>query len=187
LIPHGQIYPYPSPNFYVSSDPIKAICLHGTAGSGRSALATLTDPRPDNPDARVSSNYLVFKNGEIYFLVDHRRGRRAWANGPIKKPDKNIKWLAALAAAGGFANTSTISIEHEATDAEMKRHAPMTDAQFNSSTWLTLTLLRELGLPISDQTVIGHRQVNSVDKFYCPGVIDVPAYIDVLKLRANML
>lgn len=188
MIPHGQIYPYPSPNFFANDEtPIQAVCHHGTAGSGKSALAVLTDPQPDNPDARVSSNFLILKNGEIYLLVDYRKKRRAWANGPIRKPDPAIRWLAAVAAAGRNPNRCTVSVEHEATSDEMRRRAPMPDAQFNSSTWLTLTLLQELGLPISDQTVIGHRQINSVDKAYCPGVIDIPAYIDVLKLRAKML
>jgi len=193
MIPHGQVYPYQCQNFFSGvKDPIQAICLHGTAakqarGALQAALATLTNPRYDNPDAAVSSNYVIAKNGEIYFLVDWRAGRRAWANGPVKAPDKRIAWLLFAVQKKVNINRLTISIEHEATDEEMKRSAPMPDAQFNSSTWLVLSLLQELGLPINDQTVIGHRQINSVDKAYCPGVIDIPAYIEVLKLRENML
>lgn len=49
---------------------IRMLLLHATVGSGPSSLAWLCDPQPDDPDARVSIHYLIYKTGKIYQLVD---------------------------------------------------------------------------------------------------------------------
>lgn len=60
-----------SPN-YSSRDgtDISMICLHATVGSGPSSLSWLCNPQPNNPDACVSTHYLIYKTGKIYQLVD---------------------------------------------------------------------------------------------------------------------
>lgn len=180
-----KIIDYPSPNFFLAANPIKAVCLHGTAGPLQASLDVLTRARPDRPEQAVSSHYVIDTNGDIYRLLKFWKNQRSFANGVVKLPDKNIGWLIAAVAAGVNPNLLTISIEHVASSAQMIGHASMPDAQFNSSVSLVTQLLKDCRLPISGQTVIGHRQVNSIDKAYCPGVVDIPAYIEVLKLRSK--
>jgi len=171
-----EIIDYPSPNFFISSKPIRAICLHGTAGDLPGALATLTNPRPDNPKAAVSSNYVVAEDGKIYRLVPWWMNRRAWANGIVINPDPNIKWLDQVTNP----NLVTISIEHVASNYAMRHQGRLTDAAWRSSQDLVKQLLHDCNLVASGQTVIGHYQIDSVNKSFCPGVINVPAYIEKL-------
>lgn len=175
-----DIINYPSPNFFSNGESIKAIVLHGTAGSLSASLNVLTDPRLDNPKAAVSSNYVVDLNGDIYRLVPWWTGRRAYANGFIVNPDPNIKWLIDCENSGGNPNLMTISIEHVASSNAMRTHGQMTDAQFQSSFNLVKKLLKDCRLQANGQTILGHYQIDSFNKAYCPGVINIPAYINAL-------
>jgi N-acetyl-anhydromuramyl-L-alanine amidase AmpD len=175
-----QIVDHPSPNWFASFEPIQAIVLHGTAGPLGASLATLTNPRVDNPDKAVSAHYVIDTSGVIYRLVSYWKGQRAWANGKINRPDKSLKWLAECVRYNLNPNLVTISIEHVATSSDMIHRGRMTDAQFAASQLLVKTLLRENKLEATAQTVVGHNQIDSVNKGYCPGVINVPAYINAL-------
>lgn len=65
----------PSPNFDPRNKPVDMIVLHYTGmRTGEEALARLRDP-----DARVSSHYLVEEDGRIFRLVPEER--RAWHAG----------------------------------------------------------------------------------------------------------
>jgi len=173
----------PSPNFEIADNAIKAVCLHGTAGSAGASLAWLQNPQPNNPKARVSANYLVTKAGIVYELVDWQAGKRAWANGIVESFDTSVEWLVEAVRTRLNPNLVTVSIEHEASTAEMERHASMTDAQFNASIELTALILQAARLPANHETVIGHSQISGTRKFNCPGVIFVPAYTEVLLKR----
>lgn len=175
-----QIIDYPSPNFFDSGEKIEAIVLHGTAGSLRASLGTLTNPRNDNPGKAVSSNYLIDTNGDIYRLVPWWLNRRAWANGVVNKPDTSINWLMQAIRNRKNPNLKTVSIEHVASSDNMIKRGRMTDKQWASSFWLVKNLLKEFKLEATNQTILGHYQIDSVNKAYCPGVIDIPAYINAL-------
>ncbi len=181
-----EIIDYPSPNFFSSGGlPIRALVLHGTAGSWQSALAELTDPKPNNPAGRVSSNYLITKDGRIYRLVAYWQGKRAWANGNINNPDPLISWLLDFKKRGVNPNQATISIEHEASTSEMLSHSDMPHLQRLRSLWLCAKLLRDNHLQPGYETVIGHNQLDSVTRSACPGVISIPAWINQLKEGAQ--
>ena len=67
--------PAPSPNFDVRKTPPDMIVLHYTGmQTGEAALARLRDP-----DAKVSSHYLVEEDGRVFTLVAEER--RAWHAG----------------------------------------------------------------------------------------------------------
>lgn len=167
----------PSPNYWWDNTPIKAIVLHGTAGSLLSAIGWLC-----NRKSGVSSNYLIGKNGKVFCLVNPYQGKRAWANGIVETSDRSIKWLNDAIANRINPNVETISIEHEANSWDMENNGRMTDAQWRASQDLVTQLLQDFGLPMTDQTVIGHFQISGKNKKYCPGVIFVPAYREQLAL-----
>jgi N-acetyl-anhydromuramyl-L-alanine amidase AmpD len=178
-----ELIPYPSPNYFTDGLPIEAIGLHGTAGRKWGALSALVDPRPAAPDLRVSSNYLVDYAGLVYHLVDEKKGWRAFANGNIRQPDMTVRWLVHCLNFKINPNLVTVSIEHEALDLDMRQHKSMPDAQFNSSIELTAAILTWANLKANHETIVAHCQIDSVVKANCPGVIFVPAYLEVLLLR----
>jgi N-acetyl-anhydromuramyl-L-alanine amidase AmpD len=173
-----KIIDYPSPNYFTGGLRIKAVVLHGTAGPLRASLATLTDPRNDKPELAVSSHYCIDENGDIYRLVKWWLGHRAYGNGIINNPDDTVKWLMACVGTRVNPNMCTISIEHVASAQAMRKQGRLTDRQWEASNWLVKTLLRDCGLPANNQTILGHYQIDSVNKAYCPGVINIPAYIN---------
>lgn len=175
-----NIKDYPSPNFFTNGLKVQAIVLHGTGGPLAPSLAVLTNPRSDAPELAVSANYVIDTNGDIYRLVPWWKGYRAYGNGIINHPDSSIKWLKSCVQNKINPNLVTISIEHVASEADMIAHGRMTDNQWNSSMWLTKKLLSDAGLQANNQTVIGHCQIDSVNRPHCPGVINVPAYINAL-------
>lgn len=165
----------PSPNYWSDGRPVKAICLHGTAGRLGAALSWLR-----NPKSEVSANFCISRAGDVYRLVAPEEGKKAWANGIIQKPDNSLQWLQAAIKEKTKVNLITWSIEHEASSDDMNWHKSMTDKQFNSSIELTAYLLKLAGLKANHETIVGHCQLNSIQKANCPGVIFVPAYLDVL-------
>ncbi len=166
---------YTSPNHWVANNEIKAIVLHGTAGGFKGSVDWLCNPAHD-----VSANYLIDKDGTVYCLVDPYKGLRAWANGPVNKPDAKLIWLADASKNGVNPNLLTISIEHVATAAEMKAGTPMPLAQQAASLSLCDQLLRDFNLPRTEQTVVGHSQIDKVNKADCPGVINIVEWIQKL-------
>lgn len=173
----------PSLNYWEDNRPIKAVCLHGTAGPLQASIDWLRNQQSSNPGRAVSANFVVAKSGDIYRLVDPALGRKAWANGLVETPDTSLLWLTAALAAGVNPNLVTWSIEHEATDPEMKHLASMTDQQFTSSIELTAFLLKAARLKATHETIISHSQISGRNKFFCPGVIFVPAYLEQLLIR----
>lgn len=177
-----EITKYPSNNYFrpsqMKQSKIAAVCLHGTDGPAGASLNWLTNPKSD-----VSSNYLIDKAGKIFQLVDWLAGNRAWGNGRVDIYDNSIKWLDTAVKTKINPNWLTVSIEHEASLSEMQFHKSMTDAQFNSSIDLTAYILTTAGLKANHETIIAHCQICAIAKPYCPGVIFVPAYLQVLLTR----
>lgn len=175
-----KIVKAPSQNFFTDGKPINAVCLHGTAGPLGASLATLRNPRPDNPDAAVSSNYLIDLDGTVYELVPWAGGLRAWANGVVEAHDTSLIWLNQAIKNKVNPNLLTVSVEHVASARAMRSRASMPKKQFDASIELTAVILRQAGLKANHQTIIGHNQISGTIKFDCPGVIFPPAYTEIV-------
>lgn len=182
-----KITKHPSPNRFPPNEgkQIRAIVLHGTAGPLKPSIDWLCNPRLDNPGSAVSANYIIGLQGEVIELVDWRAGYRAYGNGVVRKFDSTLKWLVECVYRKVNPNLVTISIEHVASNTDMILRKSMTDAQFNASTELVVTLARELDLPLDRQHIAGHYQIDGIGKTNCPGVINLGAYIEVLNLRKD--
>lgn len=174
------IIDHPSPNYFTGGNKVQAIVLHGTSGPLQASLNWLCNPRPDAPEKAVSANYVIDTNGDIYRLVSWWKGHRAWANGIVNSPDEEIKWLMACIGSRQNPNMLTISIEHVATYQAMVNHWHMSDRQWASSFELVKQLLKDTGLEASQQTILGHYQIDLKNKPFCPGVINIPAYVNAL-------
>jgi len=142
----------PSPN-HSSSKGYKTIAIVNHIMEG-----TLlgTDSWFANPVSQVSSHFGVGKDGVIHQYVDLKYP--AWANGGVNKPS----WP--LLIPGVNPNYYTVSIEHEGDSGDV-----MPEAQYQATLALHRWLIGVLGIPVTCDNIIGHYQIDSVNKSKCPG------------------
>lgn len=162
MITKPSVVDAPSPNCWLpdSSRRVEAIVWHITQGSD--SLGWLR-----SPTSEVSSNYLIARDGTIYELVEPRRGS-AWGNGPIKEPNLANPVIAGWVQVGANPNRRTVSIEHEGLSSNNHGGSLMTE-QVDATIRLTAWLCQEFRLPADQMHVLGHYEINDVDKHYCPG------------------
>jgi hypothetical protein len=88
----------------------------------------------------------------------------AWANGPVNRPDLTIGWLLDAIRKGVNPNHLTFTIEHEGKPGDV-----MTEAQYRLSLRVNRWALALGQIKGSNQTLIGHNQIDDVNRHYCPG------------------
>lgn len=100
---------------------IGMIVLHATVGSYGSSLSWLCNPQPDAPDNRVSTHYLIRKDGHIAQLV----------------PDERAAWHAGASFWHGM---DRIEIQRRSLGVELENlntgHDPYPPAQVAAAHWL---------------------------------------------------
>lgn len=130
-----DVIPAPSPNFDARTAPPDMIVMHYTGmQSGEAALARLRDP-----DARVSSHYLVEEDGRIFSLVAEER--RAWHAG-------RGSWR-------GETNCNAVSVGIEIVNPGHEfGYRPFPEAQIAAVIALTTDIRGRWQVP--DNRIIGH-------------------------------
>lgn len=88
----------------------------------------------------------------------------AWANGPVNRPDLSVGWLADAIRRGINPNDLTFTIEHEGKPGDV-----MTEPQYQLSLKVNRWALATAGIKPSNQTLVGHNQIDDVNRHYCPG------------------
>jgi len=112
--------------------------------------------------AQAAAHYGVGQLGQIYQWV--RNEDSAWANGVVNTSPSSPTWLVNLNNQGRNINLFTISIEHEGETGEA-----LTQAQYQASLWLHKQLIIQYKIPINHENIIGHYQVDIVNRPFCPG------------------
>lgn len=145
----------PSPNFDSRAGLVpKYIVLHIMSGT----LAG-TDNWFSQTVSQVSAHYGVGLNGEVHQYVDESNS--AWANGIVKNPTAQIvKDNSTLSQ-----NKISLSIEHEGQDLST---AP--DVQLTASVGLIVAMATKWNIPLDRQHILGHYEIDPVDKPNCPAV-----------------
>jgi len=110
----------------------------------------------NNPDSKASSHYMVGKNGTIWQFVEEEN--TAWTNGPVNKPS----WK--LLKPGVSPNLYTVTIEHEGKTGEA-----WTSKMYEADTYLVNNICKKWGIPKDRNHIIGHYEIDSVNKRRCPG------------------
>ncbi len=105
--------------------------------------------------SEASAHFGIGKNGEIHQYVE--LADVAWHAGKVRKPD----W-ALLKDTNP--NYYTIGIEHEGQSGDV-----FTEAQYQATLWLHKRLIKQYGIPVTADTIIGHYRIDSVNKANCPG------------------
>lgn len=158
-----------SMNFWPGRDGqrVKAVLLHIAQGSYEGAISWLT-----NPQAAVSSHFIVAKDGRIAQMVSV--DDTAWGNGLMYQNGQwltpsephvpsNPTWTGLIP--GVNPNLYTISIEHEGLFTEQWTPA-MYAANLNLLQWIR----DETGLfYVPHQSLIAHYELDMVRRKNCPG------------------
>lgn len=133
---------------------IIAIVDHQTAGKSPGCISWLC-----NPSAQASAHYVVTRTGEIHQLVADEN--TAWHAGAVANPT----WCL---YDGTNPNYRTIGIEHECYP-DVGGDGNLTEEQYQATLWLHRQLIAKHGIPIDREHIIGHYQIDSVNRPNCPG------------------
>lgn len=128
----------------------EAIVLHIMQGTLKG-----TDAWFNNPKSNVSAHYGIGKNGEVHQYVDEKD--TAYHAGIVKRPS----WK--LFKPNSNPNFYTIGIEHEGTFTDA-----WTDQMKQASAELVKNISKRWNIPLDRDHVIGHYQINGVDRANCP-------------------
>jgi len=134
---------------------IIAIVDHITACDKRTAIDWFTSSN----NKESSAHYLVCKDGSIYQFVDE--SMKAWHAGIVQNPSSR---LVLQDMKGVNPNAFSIGVEHEGQSGDQ-----FTEVQYQSTLWLHTQIIAKYGIIIDREHIIGHYQVDSVDRAYCPG------------------
>lgn len=122
--------------------------------------------RPNSPGP--SAHYYVNHDGSAIKAIDPIKFA-AWSNGIPRSPNTNnagVKRLMALRAAGKNINEGcALEIENVANPAT---GVLMTIAQMKTCAQLIAAESKRLGIPVNRTTVLGHFDIDSVERSNCP-------------------
>lgn len=135
---------------------VEAFVYHIATATKASNLSWLA-----HPSSGASTNYYIAKDGEIFELVPWEIA--AWTHGQMNRPDVSNPLIKKWHDNGWNPNQRAIGIEHEGEAADT-----LTEAQIKSNNQLTAWLSQQTGVPVDRTHIIGHYQIDSVNRPYCP-------------------
>lgn len=156
----------PSPNYTKGHDGRKAVALHIAEGGYISSRNWLC-----NPKSKVSSHFIVSQRGHITQMVSihdtaFTNGLTPLDDGCWLTPSEKLivpRWP--LITPGVNPNRQTVTIEHEGWYQQ-----PWTAAMEAATSKLLRWIAGETNLVyVPHQTLIGHCDINHLDKCNCPG------------------
>lgn len=134
---------------------IIAIVNHITACGKQACIDWFTTSN----NKESSAHYLVCKDGSIYqFVTDNMK---SWHGGIVKNPSSRLVLSDMI---GINPNAYTIGIEHEGQSGDQ-----FTKLQYQSTLELHKQLIQKYGIIIDREHIIGHYQIDNIDRPYCPG------------------
>jgi N-acetyl-anhydromuramyl-L-alanine amidase AmpD len=146
---------------YAGQRRVEAVVWHITQGTSPGSRGWLC-----NPASQASANYLIERDGTIYELVPPEEA--AWANGQVNSPNTANPLIAGWLREGVNFNQRTVSIEHEGMTSN-NHGGSLTPAQVRSTVHLTAWLCARFGLPPDQAHILGHYEIDDVNRHYCPG------------------
>ncbi len=130
---------------------IEGVCVHISGGEWAGNRAWIM-----NPAASASYNVLVKRDGKAAMFVDPNDA--AWSHGAVRSP----KWP--LLKTGVNPNLYTLSICRVGSD-QRKWDPP----QMDTIVRIIKLWANEFDFPAKWPNVFGHKHIDSVNRWYCPG------------------
>jgi N-acetyl-anhydromuramyl-L-alanine amidase AmpD len=145
-----------SPNYRSgrSGNSIIGICSHQTAGQFPGCLNWLC-----NSQVQASAHYVISRDGQIFQTVKDED--TAWHAGAVNNPNWSLY-------DGTNPNKVLIGIEHECYPS-VGGDGNLTDIQYEATLWLHKQLIKKWNIPVDRDHLIGHYQIDSVNRINCPG------------------
>lgn len=138
--------------------PVEAVVLHVAEGTEAGTTSWFS-----NPASEASSHYFICKDGRVLRFV--REEDTAWTNGKVQRPNLADPLIARWVGAGINPNRRTISVETERFWRER-----LTPAQLAATAALVADIHRRHGLPTDGSRLLGHNEIDSVDRARCPSL-----------------
>ncbi|MDQ3539965.1 MAG: N-acetylmuramoyl-L-alanine amidase [Chloroflexota bacterium] len=140
----------------------RAFCDHIATGTKESNLNWLTSSHEDAP----SCNYYIDKRGEITEIVPYQHA--PWTNGwkddgRASKPDLSNPVVKYCYDNRISPNVVCVTIEHEG-----EARDTLTSAQIDANCRLKAWVSQETGISLDRAHMLGHYQIDSVNRPYCP-------------------
>jgi N-acetylmuramoyl-L-alanine amidase len=142
---------------------------HIADGTYQGTIGWEQTPAPKNPD-QVSSHFIIGRDGEVTQMVEIPQC--AWTQGlPLNLIQKAT--LPIVRQRGINPNVYCVSIEHEGFYAQT--HGTLTDAQLAASIEVHKFIISEVKriygttIPADRNHIVGHYEINPVNKPNCPG------------------
>lgn len=157
LIPH----PSPNRNGYGGKRRVEALVWHISGGSDQSGIDWLC-----NPASKASCNYFNTRPGLIHELVPYTED--AWTNGIADHPNEGEALIRKWQAEGVNFNQRTIGIENGGQTSG-NRGGSLTPQQIDALIHLSAWLCQENGIVPGQDTILGHYEIDSINRPYCPG------------------
>lgn len=104
-----------------------------------------------------------------------------WTNGDLKEPSARVKRIIGTRTGYSFNEFCFMTVESVA----YLNSAPITAAQIKTLAKLAAWGHELTGLPINRDTILGHRDINSVDRWNCPTTGDLDKFLQDIIDQAN--
>lgn len=155
--------------------PVALACIHITGNKNTAAMPDLRAAAKaerdyaNRPDSKgPSAHYYVARDGWAIEAIDPIK-HWAWSNGDVNAPNlanPGIKAVLAATQAKGINPNQAYVLEFE--NVGFPGDYPITLPQKTAMAAIIAREAKRTGLPISRQTVHGHWEINSVDRWRCP-------------------
>jgi N-acetyl-anhydromuramyl-L-alanine amidase AmpD len=148
---------------------VRALVLHVTQGASAAGCINWFK----NPTSKVSSHYVIDRDGDIYATV--REKDQAWVNGVLETPNMTIPIVAEWATEGTNPNLETVGIEVAGYSSQQPAGQPpelvgYTEAQFTSLAFLLPVLGARHMVPLAPDWLFGHAEISGTQRAACPGL-----------------
>ena len=151
----------------------EGICYHITGDSSREVTVSWFR----NPSSKVSAHYVIEKNGDTFLCVHPES--KAYHCGIVNKATAQIYYDK------GELNPNNYLIGIEC----VSNGEPLTTEQLEALTTLTLDLCNTYKIPVDKYHLIGHNELDSVDRIFDPissyKVDDVVHAVEILKIQGG--
>lgn len=124
--------------------------------------------RITDPDMQNSATFFVNRDGSVVQALGDPLHMDPYANGDVNQPDRSNPRIDAFMRGSGYYNANELTLV-AIENVGYEPGSPLTDAQVKTCAAIIRYFHRKAGLPINRETVIGHYQINSVDRPNCPG------------------
>jgi len=154
--------------------------------TGNSRLpSALGEAQYSNRDGSGASfTFVTDRDGSIVQCLEPLT-QTPWTNGDVNNPNMGILTVAA-ACDGNPYNMNEFCLA-TCENVGYGSTYPITAAQINTLGSLVAWLSRISGLPINRSTVLGHRDINSVDRYNCPTAGDLDSFLARVIAQAQQI